>query len=237
MVLIDWNDLPREMQTEEVRKYYNILQGKTATLTVKRGFDIIASLLLLSVFFPAFLCLSLAIRLDSEGPVFYRQERVTQYGKIFRIHKFRSMVSDADKKGSLVTVRNDARVTKVGAFIRKYRLDEIPQLIDILEGNMSFVGTRPEVPKYVEKYTPEMLATLLLPAGVTSEASIQYKDENKLLDAADDVDKVYIEQVLPGKMAYNLMSLENLSLGSDFLTMLRTVLAVLGMDFGGESDK
>ena len=128
-------------------------------------------------------------------------------------------------------------MTKVGAFIRKYRLDEIPQLIDILEGNMSFVGTRPEVPKYVEKYTPEMLATLLLPAGVTSEASIQYKDENKLLDAADDVDKVYIEQVLPGKMAYNLMSLENLSLGSDFLTMLRTVLAVLGMDFGGESDK
>ena len=219
------------MQTEELRRYYELLEKKQLTLKMKRGFDIIASLSLLFLLSPVFLALGIAIRVDSEGPVFYRQERVTQYGKRFHIHKFRSMENGADRKGSLVTVRNDARVTRVGAFIRKYRIDELAQLIDVLEGNMSFVGTRPEVPKYVERYTPEMMATLLLPAGITSEASIRYKDEEKLLDSAQDVDRVYVEQVLPEKMKLNLASLEKLSLREDFLTMLRTVLAVFGKEY------
>lgn len=226
-----WDELPPPMRTMEVRKYYDLLQKKRWSLHIKRGFDITASLLLLLLASPAFLALSLAIKADSEGPVFYRQERVTQYGKRFRIHKFRSMEDGADRKGSLVTVRNDSRVTRVGAVIRKYRLDELAQLIDVLEGNMSFVGTRPEVPKYVERYTPEMMATLLLPAGITSETSIRFKDEEKLLNGADDVDRVYLEQVLPEKMKLNLESLEKLSLREDFLTMLRTLLAVLGKEY------
>lgn len=226
-----WDELPPPMRTAEVRKYYDSIQNKQTTLIVKRGFDIAASLLLLLVASPAFLVLAAAIKADSAGPVFYRQERVTQYGKRFHIHKFRSMENGADQKGSLVTVHNDARVTRVGAFIRKYRIDELAQLIDVLEGNMSFVGTRPEVPKYVERYTPEMMATLLLPAGITSEASIRYRDEEKLLDSAQDVDRVYVEQVLPEKMKLNLASLEKLSLREDLLTMLRTVLAVFGKEY------
>ncbi len=219
------------MQTEELRRYYELLEKKQLTLKMKRGFDIIASLSLLLLLSPVFLTLGIAIRVDSEGPVFYRQERVTQYGRRFRIHKFRSMVSGADRKGSLVTVHNDARVTRVGRVIRKYRLDEIAQLIDVLEGNMSFVGPRPEVPKYVACYTPEMMATLLLPAGITSEASIRYKDEDRLLDGAEDVDRVYVEQVLPEKMKLNLASLEKLSLREDLMTMLRTVSAVSGKEY------
>ena len=226
-----WDELPPAMQTEELRRYYELLEKKQLTLKMKRGFDIIASLSLLLLLSPVFLTLGIAIRVDSEGPVFYRQERVTQYGRRFRIHKFRSMVSGADRKGSLVTVHNDARVTRVGRVIRKYRLDEIAQLIDVLEGNMSFVGPRPEVPKYVACYTPEMMATLLLPAGITSEASIRYKDEDRLLDGAEDVDRVYVEQVLPEKMKLNLASLEKLSLREDLMTMLRTVSAVSGKEY------
>jgi len=155
---------------------------------------------------------------------------VTQYGREFRIFKFRSMVSNADRIGSQVTVGQDSRITRVGAFIRKYRLDEISQLIDVFLGNMTFVGTRPEVPRYVQAYTAEMMATLLLPAGVTSQASIRYKDEAELLDAAEDVDKVYIEQVLPGKMVYNLQSLREFSFWGDIKTMFQTVAAVLGRE-------
>ena len=175
MRLCKWEKLPENMQNEEVRKYYDVLKKKRCSLFFKRIFDIFVSLILLIVFSPLFLVLAIAIKIDSKGPVFYRQVRVTQYGKQFKIHKFRSMVQDADK-GSLVTVNNDARVTKVGKFIRKCRLDEFSQLIDVLQGNMTFVGTRPEVPKYVSAYTSEMLATLLLPAGITSEASIYFKD-------------------------------------------------------------
>lgn len=226
-----WDELPPPMRTEEVRKYYDLLQKKRWSLHIKRGFDVTASLLLLLLASPAFLALALAIKADSEGPVFYRQERVTQYGKHFRIHKFRSMEDGADRKGSLVTVRNDSRVTRVGAVIRKYRLDELAQLIDVLAGDMSFVGTRPEVPKYVARYTPEMMATLLLPAGITSETSIRFKDEDKLLNGAEDVDKVYVERVLPEKMKLNLESLEKLSLREDFLTMLRTLFVVFGKEY------
>ena len=228
MILKKWEDLPEFLRTDAVRPYYDLLAKRRGSLLLKRCFDIVVSALMLAVLSPVFLVLAIAIKLDSPGPVFYRQVRVTQYGAEFRIFKFRSMVSDADKRGSLVTVSGDSRITRVGHFIRNCRLDELCQLIDIFRGTMTFVGTRPEVPKYVAAYTPEMMATLLLPAGVTSEASILYKDEAELLDAAEDVDAVYIRDVLPGKMKYNLDALKNFSFFSDIATMFRTVFAVLG---------
>ena len=215
------------MQTEAVKPYYEILQKKQIGLIFKRLFDIVVSLIMLLILSPVFLILAIAIKLDTEGPVFYRQVRVTQYGKEFRIFKFRTMVNNADKIGSQVTVGGDNRITRVGKVIRECRLDEIGQLLNILGGSMTFVGTRPEVPKYVEKYTPEMWATLLLPAGVTSEASIRYKDEAALLDAAEDVDATYIQDVLPGKMKYNLLELKKFRLSHDFYIMWDTIVTVL----------
>ena len=228
MILKKWEELPESLKNDAVRPYYDLLTKRRGSLLLKRCFDIVVSALMLLVLSPVFLVLAIAIKLDSPGPVFYRQVRVTQYGEHFRIFKFRSMVSDADKRGSLVTVSGDSRITRVGHVIRNCRLDELCQLIDIFRGTMTFVGTRPEVPKYVAAYTPEMMATLLLPAGVTSQASILYKDEAELLDAADDVDAVYIRDVLPGKMKYNLDALMNFSFFSDIATMFRTVFAVLG---------
>ena len=157
----------------------------------------------------------------------YRQTRVTTYGREFRIFKFRSMVQNADKKGSQVTTKCDGRITRIGRILRKYRLDELPQLLNILNGDMSFVGTRPEVVKYVRHYTSEMRATLLLPAGVTSMTSIEYKDEEKLLESVEDADDIYIHQILPEKMKYNLKALEKFNFLEDLKTMFRTVLAVL----------
>ena len=228
MILKKWEELPENLRTDAVRPYDELLAKRKGSLLLKRCFDVVVSAIMLLILAPVFLVLAIAIKLDSPGPVFYRQVRVTQYGQEFRIFKFRSMVSDADKRGSLVTVSGDSRITRVGKFIRKCRLDELCQLIDIFRGTMTFVGTRPEVPKYVAAYTPEMMATLLLPAGVTSEASILYKDEADLLDAAEDVDAVYIRDVLPGKMKYNLDALKNFSFFSDIATMFRTVFAVLG---------
>ncbi len=231
MILKPWENLPPELQREEIRPYYDVLKKKKFSLAVKRIFDVAVSALMLILLSPLFLVLAIAIKLDSPGPVFYRQVRVTQYGKTFRIFKFRSMVSNADKIGTQVTVGNDSRITRVGKLIRKCRLDEICQLIDIFRGTMTFVGTRPEVPKYVAAYAPEMRATLLLPAGVTSEASIRYKDEDSLLDGAEDVDAVYVEKVLPGKMQYNLQAIRNFSFWGDIRTMFRTVFAVLGKEY------
>ena len=228
MILKKWEDLPEFLQTDAVRPYYELLSKRRGSLLLKRCFDVAVSAVMLLVLAPVFAVLAVAIKLDSPGPVFYRQVRVTQYGREFRIFKFRSMVQGADKRGSLVTVSGDSRITRVGHFIRKCRLDELCQLIDIFRGTMTFVGTRPEVPKYVAAYTPEMMATLLLPAGVTSKASILYKDEAELLDAADDVDAVYIHDVLPGKMKYNLEAIRKFSFLSDIKTMFRTVFAVLG---------
>ena len=228
MILKKWEDLPDFLRTDAVRPYYDALARRRGSLLLKRIFDVAVSALMLVVLCPVFLALAVAIKLDSPGPVFYRQVRVTQYGQKFRIFKFRSMVSDADKRGGLVTVSGDSRITRVGKFIRKCRLDELCQLIDVFRGTMTFVGTRPEVPKYVDAYTPEMLATLLLPAGVTSRASILYKDEAELLDQAADVDAVYIREVLPGKMKYNLEEVKEFSFFSDIQTMFRTVFAVLG---------
>lgn len=231
MMLKKWEDLPEQLRTDAVRPYYDILRGKQGSLLVKRIFDVVVSAVMLLVLSPVFLILAIAIKLDSPGPVFYRQVRVTLYGEQFRIFKFRSMVNNADKIGTQVTVGNDSRITRMGKLIRKCRLDELCQLIDIFRGTMTFVGTRPEVPKYVAAYTPEMMATLLLPAGVTSLASIMYKDEDELLSGAVDVDKTYIEEVLPGKMKYNLQAIKTFSFFGDIKLMFMTVFAVLGKEY------
>lgn len=231
MMLKKWESLPEEMKIPEIRPYYDALKKKGFSLFLKRVFDVVVSLLMLLLLSPVFLVLAIAIKIDSKGPVFYRQTRVTQYGKKFRIFKFRTMVQNADKIGAQVTVNNDARITRVGKFIRRCRLDEICQLIDVLRGTMTFVGTRPEVEKYVERYTPEMLATLLLPAGVTSEASIFYKDEDRLLEGALDVDETYVNEVLPGKMYYNLKAIKEFGFWRDIKIMFMTVFAVLGKEY------
>ena len=230
-MLKKWADLPEFMQIDEVKPYYEVLQKKKVSLILKRLFDLVGGLILLCILAIPMLIIAVMIKLDSEGPVFYRQERITTYGKHFRIHKFRTMVNNADRIGAAVTVGNDSRITKVGAALRGCRLDELPQVFDLISGNMSFVGTRPEAVKYVERYQPEYMATLLLPAGITSEASIRYKDEAELLDAAEDVDRVYTEDVLPGKMKYNLESIKSFSFIGDIITMVRTVFAVLGKDY------
>lgn len=230
-MLRKWEELPEFMRTPEVRPYWEILNKKRGQLVLKRVFDIAAAFVLLILLAIPMAVIAVMIKRDSKGPVFYRQERVTTYGRHFRIHKFRTMVSNADRIGTAVTVGNDSRITRVGAKLRGHRLDELPQVFDVLQGTMSFVGTRPEAVKYVERYLPEWNATLLMPAGITSETSIRYKDEAALLEKADDADKVYEEKVLPGKMKYNLRSMESFSLGTEIKTMLRTVLAVCGKDY------
>ena len=230
-MLRDWNDVPDFMKCDEVKKYYDILSKRKISLTLKRVFDIVVASIMLFILAIPMIVIAIMIKTDSKGPVFYRQERVTTFGKRFYIHKFRTMVNDADKKGSAVTVNGDSRITKVGSKLRDLRLDELPQLIDVLKGDMSFVGTRPEATKYVKNYSKEMFATLLLPAGITSEASIRYKDEAKLLDSAEDVDKVYVKDVLLGKMKCNLNSIEKFSFLGEIATMFRTVFAVLGKDY------
>lgn len=226
-MLREWDKLPENMRTEAVRPYYERLKKKKVSLVLKRIFDVIASFIMLVILSPVLIIISIWIVTDSKGGVFYRQERVTQYGKIFKIFKFRTMVANADQIGTQVTVSNDSRVTKVGEKLRKYRLDELPQLINIILGDMTLVGTRPESTHYVKKYTPEMYATLLLPAGVTSEASIKYKDEAELLDKAEDIDNIYIYKILPEKMKYNLESIKKFSFLRDLGTMIKTVLAVI----------
>ena len=224
MRLRKWEDLPAFMQCKEVREYYDILAKKKCTLIIKRCFDVVVAAIMLVILAIPMLIVAVMIKVDSPGPVFYRQERVTSYGKKFRIHKFRTMVNNVDKS-------DDVRITKVGNKLRNLRIDEIPQLLDVLTGDMSFVGTRPEATKYVKKYTNEMYATLLLPAGITSEASIRYKDEATLLDVADDVDRVYVEEVLPEKMKHNLQSIRDFRFVGEIVTMFRTVFAVLGKEY------
>lgn len=224
---LTWNQLPKDMQTDAVRPYYDVLSARRGSLLAKRVIDIMLAVGLLVLLSPLGLVCAVWIKLDSKGPVFFRQERVTRYGKLFNIHKFRTMVTGADKQGSQITVNNDSRVTRCGAFLRKYKLDEIPQLLDVLTGNMSFVGTRPEVLKYVQKYTPVMWATLLLPAGITSKASIAYKDESSLIENAQNVEQVYLTQVLPQKMKYNLAAIKNFNLWGEFKTLFQTAWEVV----------
>lgn len=226
-MLTRWDDLPEDMRVPEVRPYYDILKKKTVSLFVKRLFDITLSLLLIIVLALPMMVIALLIKTDSEGPIMYRQERVTRNGRVFRIHKFRTMVQNADKIGTAVTVGNDSRITRVGNRLRKVRLDELPQLFDVLVGDMSFVGTRPEAVKYVNEYLPQYKATLLLPAGITSEASLRFKDEDSMLEGSEDPDRTYIEDILPQKMKYNLEALNNLSLVSELKTMIMTVFTVM----------
>ncbi len=222
-----FSKLPKQFQCEEVKSYYDILSKKTGSLVLKRITDIIFSLILLVFLILPIIVISIIVKCTSKGPVFYKQVRVTTYGKHFKILKFRTMVENADKIGSLVTTDNDERVTKIGRFLRKFRLDELPQIFNVLSGNMSIVGTRPEVPRYVDKYEKEYYATLLIPAGITSLASIMYKDEEKLLNTADDVDEVYINKILPDKMEYNLSYTKNFGFRSDIKLMFKTVKEVI----------
>ena len=221
-----FKDLPENLRTEEVRPYYEALQKHRGSLVLKRIFDFVVSLVLFCILLPFMIVIGILVGTTSRGGVFFCQERVTTYGRTFKIIKFRTMVANAEKLGSQVTTNRDSRVTAVGRFLRKVRLDELPQIIKIIKGDMSFVGTRPEVPGYVKGYTKEMMATLLLPAGVTSEASIEYKDEERLLMASENVDETYINEVLPQKMQYNLDYLKDYSFGKDLKIMLKTVAAV-----------
>lgn len=226
LFLKKWENLPENFKNNEVKYYYDGLKKKTVTLFFKRVFDIILSLILLVLLLPLFFIIAIIVKSTSKGTIFYLQERVTTFGHIFKIIKFRTMLVNADKDGSLVTTNNDIRVTKVGKKLRKLRLDEIPQLINILMGDMSFVGTRPEVLKYVNCYENYMLATLLMPSGVTSLASIAFKDEEKLLIDAENVDEVYVKNVLLQKMKYNIEYMEKFNLFYDLKIMIRTVFAV-----------
>ena len=226
-----WDDLPDFMRVDEVRPYWEILNKRRGQLALKRCFDLVVALILLLILAIPMAIIAVMIKIEDPGPVLYRQERVTTYGKHFKIHKFRTMVVNADKIGTAVTIGEDPRITKVGKRLRHLRLDELPQVLDVISGDMSFVGTRPEAVKYVDQYKPEFIATLLMPAGITSEASIRYKDEDKLLNAADDVDEVYVNQVLPEKMKWNLESIRRFRFLREILTMFRTVFAVMGKNY------
>ncbi len=222
-----WEKLPEKFRNDSVREYYDILKKRGISLAVKRFFDIILALIITVIALPFMMIIAVWIKLDSKGPVFFRQRRVTTYGRVFRIFKFRTMVTDAEKRGTQVTVSNDSRITGAGRFLRKCRLDELPQLFNVLLGDMSFVGTRPEVERYVDRYTDEMNATLLMPAGITSLASIKFKDEEKLLDGANDPDNVYVNTVLPQKMKYNLEYIKKFNFFYDIKLMFMTFFAVL----------
>ena len=224
-------NIDNRFETEAVKKYRASIEKKKISLFLKLLFDKVLALILLIPLSLIILGIAIWIKLDSEGPVFYRQERITTYGRTFRIFKFRTMVKEADKLGTAVTQQNDPRISKVGHKLRKLRLDELPQLINVLIGDMSFVGVRPEVAKYVDKYTDEMNATLLLPAGITSPASIEYKDEDEVIEkfkgSGRSVDEIYVEEILPDKMKYNLKYIEEFSVINDIKIMIRTAIAVV----------
>ena len=221
-----FDKLPEEFQNDEVRQYYDILSKKQASVIFKRAFDLFVSVILLIFLIIPIAVIAIAVKCDSKGPVMFRQERVTKYGRRFKIFKVRTMVVNAESLGTMVTTDSDSRVTRIGRKLRKYRLDELPQVFNVLSGSMTVVGTRPEVPKYVDMYEDKYYATLLLPAGITSLASIMYKDEEKLLASTEDADKVYVETILPEKMKYNLEYTEHFSFGSDVKLMFKTVKEV-----------
>lgn len=230
-MLKSWEKLPASMRTAAVRPYYEALAKRRGALKRKRILDICGSLVLTIILSPVMLVIAALIKAEDGGPVFFRQERVTTYGRVFRIFKFRTMIVDADKKGPLVTGKKDSRITKVGGKLRHLRLDELPQVLNILTGDMSFVGTRPEVKKYVDQYTDEMQATLLLPAGVTSLASIAFKDEDELIAKytaqGESTDEAYMKHILPKKMKYNLDYLRKAGVLGDLKIMVKTVLEVI----------
>ena len=226
MLLPRYSELPAQMQNDDVLKYYNILSKRTDSLILKRIFDIICAVVLIIILAIPMIVVAICVKADSEGPVFFRQRRVTAGGKVFSIFKFRTMYINDNSKNAQVTAGTDSRITKTGRTLRKLKLDEMPQLFNVITGDMSFVGTRPEVERYVEKYSPEMYATLLMPAGITSMTSVKYRNEEEILEDADDVEKAYIEQVLPDKMKYNLEYIEKFNFFYDIYIMLLTVVKV-----------
>ncbi len=227
MLLKNWSELPPFMQNKSILEYFNVLNNKKFSLIVKRLFDIFFSLILLILLLPINIIISILIKMDSKGPILFTQRRVTQYGKVFKIFKFRTMVYNAESLGAQVTSDSDSRITNCGKWLRKFRIDEFPQLINVLLGQMSFVGVRPEVEKYVDRYSEEMLATLLLPAGITSPASIAFKNEDKLISQSQNTDDFYVNNILPDKMKINLEYIRNFSFIYDIKIMILTVLAVI----------
>ena len=205
----------------------DVLARRKPQLIAKRAMDIVLSACALAILWPLLLLIALAIWIDDPGPVFYRQVRVGRNGKTFRIFKFRSMVMDADKKGLAITVGRDSRITRVGAVLRKTKLDELVQLLNVLFGQMSFVGPRPEVPKYVELYTPYQRQVLLVRPGITDYASIAYRNENDLLAGAPNPETMYIEQIMPDKIELNMKYLREISPLADIRLILKTIVAVI----------
>lgn len=226
-MLLPFEELPEEFQNDAVKKYYNILKNKKSSLALKRFFDIAVSVVLLLILILPIIVISLIVKLTSKGPILYKQVRVTTYNRKFHIYKFRTMVVNADKIGSLVTSARDPRITGIGHFLRKYRLDELPQVFNVLKGDMSIVGTRPEVPKYVDSYSDSMYATLLMPAGITSLASIKFKNEERMLESSATIDEDYVGIILPKKMHYNLLYIKTFNFKTDVYLMLKTVKEVL----------
>lgn len=231
IVLKKWESLPKELQNESIRPYYEILKKRKVSFVLKRAIDIICSIVLIIILSPILIFFAIWIKLDSKGPVFYRQIRITTYGKKFKIFKFRSMVQNADKIGALVTSGNDSRITKVGSKMRKLRIDELPQIFNLFTGDLTLVGTRPEVEKYVNEYTDEMKATLLMPAGITSYASIKFKNEDEIITSkiknGKDIDEIYIKDILPEKMKYNLEYMKKFNIWYDIKLCINTVLEVI----------
>ena len=211
--------LPAQFQNDSVKAYYDILSKRQGSIILKRVFDIIVSLILLVFLIIPIAVISILIKVNSPGPVLFKQKRVTTYGRIFKIYKFRTMVVNAESLGSKVTTKNDARVTSIGKTLRKFRLDELPQIFNVIGGSMSFVGTRPEVQKYVDLYEDEYYAT-----------SIKFKDEENLLSAIVDtekIDKTYVKTILPQKMEYNLQYTKEFGFLSDIKIMFKTVKEVI----------
>ncbi len=230
MILLPFEKLPEKFKNDEVKHYYDILTKKRFSLLFKRVMDIVMALILIVLLVLPMIVISVCIKCTSKGPVLYKQQRITTYGRTFKIWKFRTMTVDADKKGALVTSKNDSRITPIGKVLRKFRLDELPQIFHVLSGKMSIVGTRPEVKKYVDRYLPAMYATLLTPAGITSLASIKYKDEDKIIGEVSDakqVDEIYVNKVLPDKMKYNLEYISDFSFFKDISLMIQTVIEVI----------
>lgn len=226
MILLPFDRLPEVFRNDEVKPYYDVLYKKRLSLCFKRVTDFILALIMLVFLLIPMAVIAVIIKLGSKGPVLYKQERVTKYNRTFRIWKFRTMTVGADKAGALVTSANDNRITGIGRTLRRFRLDELPQIFHVLSGKMSIVGTRPEVRRYVDRYTPAMMATLLMPAGITSLASIKFKDEDALIGDVsdpDEVDRIYVEEILPQKMAYNLEYISRFGFRRDIKLMLSTV--------------
>lgn len=228
MILCEWDKLPDYMRNDEVKEYYDILSKKKVSLVIKRAIDIILSAILIVLLIVPMAVIAILVKCDSKGPVLFKQVRVTTYGKRFKIWKFRTMVDNAEQMGGLITEANDKRVTKLGEKLRKVRLDELPQVFNVFVGDMSFVGTRPEVIKYVNQYTPDMYATLLTPAGITSLASITYKDNDEFFTDPAMVDKNYMEIILPEKMNLNLDYYRKFNALYDIKIMFKTVGSVFG---------